>query len=72
MTKNWLTSLFGVLAGVPAILHQSGVTVGHLGGGDYLSLLSAIGIAGLGLAAKDNNVTGGTVGQTPEAQDRVK
>lgn len=69
--KNWLTSLFGLLAGVPLLLHQSGVTIGHLGSGDWLTLISAIGAAGLGLAAKDSTTTGGTVPQTPEAQKRV-
>jgi hypothetical protein len=71
MNKSWLTSLFGLLAGVPMLLHQSGVTVGHLGGGDWLNLISAVGVAGLGLSAKDSNVTGGTVAQTTEAQKRV-
>ena len=30
------------------------------------------GLAGLGVTAKDSNVTGGTVAATPEAQARVK
>jgi hypothetical protein len=64
MGKNWLTSIFGLLAGIPLLLHQSGVTVGHLGSGDWLTLISAIGAAGLGLSAKDHNVTGGSVDQT--------
>lgn len=54
MQKNWLTSLFGMLAGIPLLLHQTGVTVGHLGSGDWLTLISAIGTAGLGLSAADS------------------
>lgn len=53
MKKNWLTSLFGILAGVPILLHQTGVTIGHLGNGDWLTLISALGTAGLGLSAAD-------------------
>lgn len=64
MGKNWLTTMFGLLAGVPVLLHQSGVTVGHLGSGDWLQAISGIGIALLGLAAKDKNVTGGTISQS--------
>lgn len=61
--KNWLTSLFGLLAAVPVAAQQAGIHIGHLKNGDYLSLISAIGIAGLGLSAKDKNVTGGTISQ---------
>ena len=58
MGKNWITSLFGALAGIPLVLQQAGVHVGHLGNGDWLSLISALGVAGLGLSAKDSNTTG--------------
>lgn len=57
MKKSWLTSLFGLLAGVPVLLHQTGVSVGHLGSGDWLSAISAIGMTLLGLTAKDADVS---------------
>lgn len=74
MKKNWLTTLFGLLAGVPAILHTSGVNIGHLGSGDWLSFISGIGMLGIGAAAKDSNVSGGTVPQpsSPEVVDASK
>lgn len=54
MKKNWLTSLFGILAGAPLLLHQTGITFGHLGSGDWLTFISALGAAGLGLSAADS------------------
>ena len=55
MKSSWLTSLFGILAGVPILLHQTGITIGHLGSGDWLNLIQAVGVAGVGLAARDVN-----------------
>jgi len=57
LKKSWLTSLFGILTGVPLLLHQSGVSVGHIGSGDWLSAISAVGAVLLGLSAKDANVS---------------
>jgi hypothetical protein len=60
--KNWKTTLAGVLALVVAVANAilnmlNGLPV------DITSLLTTI-VAGLGLiAAKDSNVTGGTVSQ---------
>lgn len=61
--KNWKTTLFGFLLGAPALLHSLGVNVGHIGSGDWLTFIAGIGSVGLGLSAKDSNVTGGTVKQ---------
>jgi len=62
---NWKTSVGGLLAGGPAILCQMFhiCSVGHLGGGDWLGLISGIGAVWMGLLAKDHNVTGGSVQQ---------
>ena len=58
--KNWKTSLLGVLAGLPMLLHGAGVSVGHIGDGDWLTFVQGLLVAGVGLAAKDHDVTGGT------------
>lgn len=57
MKKSWLTTVFGLVAGIPLLLHQGGVSVGHLGSGDWLSAISTIGVTLLGLTAKDSNVS---------------
>ncbi len=64
--KNWKTSLLGFLAGgaqVATVLSHAGLTLGHWGGTDFLSLFGAISTVALGLYAKDHNVTGGSVQQ---------
>lgn len=58
--KNWKTTLFGVLTGLPLILHQMGINVGHIGSVDVLTAISAVAATLMGLYAKDANVTGGT------------
>jgi hypothetical protein len=73
MLKNWQTSGAGIgtlLAAVASIV--SSVSQGHVPDGAQVSILM-MGIAtGIGLLrAKDQNVTGGSVAQTPEAQRRV-
>lgn len=58
--KNWKTTLFGALAALPALLHGIGVSgVGHLGNGDWSTLVGGIGTMLLGWYSKDKNVTGG-------------
>jgi len=54
MFKNWQTTLLGCLAAA-AQLHQGGLTWGN-------AIASAL-LAALGFAAKDRNVTGGSVSQ---------
>jgi hypothetical protein len=52
--KHWYTTLFGVLASVAPLAHSLGVpAVGHVGSTDFLTLISGLGVAGLGLSAAD-------------------
>ena len=72
--KNWKTTVSGVVsaaAGLVVYLHSGGYVVepGWLLGAANFVMIG--GIASLGLAAKDGNVTGGTVPQTTEAAYRV-
>ena len=56
---NWQTSLGGVIAALGGVFtQQSDHTVQLIGG-----VLSAVGLLILGLAAKDHNVTGGSIPQ---------
>ena len=57
--KNWKTTLFGVITAIPVLLHLFGLVIPP----DIAAILTAIGGLGLGVTAKDNNVTGGTVQQ---------
>lgn len=70
--KNWKTTLGGLLLGLLSIFgsaaqaRQAGgppLTIGNLAPG--------VGLAILGLLAKDSNSTGGTNPTTPEAVARV-
>ena len=63
MFKSWKTSLMGVLAGLPMLLHGAGVSIGHVGTGDWITFLQGLFVAGIGLAAKDHDVTGGSIQQ---------
>jgi hypothetical protein len=56
--KNWKTTLFGVLTGFGYLVLQ-----GLQQGLKPKDVLLGAGIAAMGLFAKDNNVTGGTVHQ---------
>jgi hypothetical protein len=57
LKKNWLTTFFGLLAGLPQILPVIGLPIsfGHIGNTSISGLLSGIGILGLGAVAKDFN-----------------
>ncbi|GEM_PF-5745743 len=72
--KNIKTTIAGLIAGLPVAIdalmtaYSAGTFTGKSGG----QLVAAIGIVLFGLFSKDNNTTGGTVGQTPEAQARVE
>lgn len=62
--KNWKTTVFGILAAVPTLLHVVGVQgIGHIGAVSIDQAAAAIGALFLGFYAKDKNVTGGTVQQ---------
>lgn len=57
--KDWKTTLFGFLAAIPGIANGLGIThVGHIGGGDFLSLAGGIGAILLGFFAKDKPAAG--------------
>lgn len=55
LVKNWLTTLFGILAGLPTIVLGSGITLNpqwtH-----YLTIAAGIGVIGLGVVSKAFNV----------------
>ena len=73
MRKNIWTSLFGAMAALPNLLPLFGIaSFGHIGSVSVSQLISGVGIAALGMSAKDRNVTGGTVPQTAEAEKRVQ
>jgi hypothetical protein len=55
---NWLTSILGTVAGVPQII--AGITSKPI---NWQLVITGIGTFVMGLAAKDANVTGGTVKQ---------
>jgi hypothetical protein len=56
--KNWLTSLFGGIAGVPQIVEGAMSKPVN-----WALIISGISTVILGLVAKDYNTTGGTVKQ---------
>jgi len=65
MTKNksWKTTLFGwILAGASFVATTTVVPVPE-SAKQIASIVAIIGAAGLGKAAKDSNVTGGTIQQ---------
>jgi hypothetical protein len=55
--KHLRTTLAGAFAGFLAILHNQGVSVGHIGSADFVSLLQAIAMALTGFYAADKTVT---------------
>jgi hypothetical protein len=58
--KNWRTSLLGIALGAGQIIHTSLQANQQV---DWIGLLIGVGFAALGLAAKDSQVTGGTIKQ---------
>lgn len=54
MFKNWRTTLFGIGGGVLNMFAN---------GTNWKQILMSVAITGIGLLAKDHNVTGGTVTQ---------
>ena len=57
--KSWKTSVGGLILALGGVLTQQTDHIVQLTG----AVLSAVGALFLGLAAKDNNVTGGTINQ---------
>ena len=58
--KNWKTFVAGLIVGIPQLLISSGIVEAN---NRWVSLATSVGAIVLGLVAKDNNVTGGTVRQ---------
>jgi len=56
LMTNWMTSVGGILAGIPALLHGAGILLPDA----IMTFIPAIGALLIGLGAKDGNVTGGT------------
>jgi len=56
--KNWITSVFGTVAGVPQVIE--GLTSVPR---NWMLVISGVATLALGLAAKQANITGGTVKQ---------
>jgi hypothetical protein len=71
--KSWVTGLCGIVAAICQLLTFDGVSLGHVGKVTGVEFLSSLAVLGMGLAAKDWNVHGGTVGQptSKEAKDTV-
>jgi hypothetical protein len=61
--KDWKTTLFGALAGIGMVLHNSGIAIGHFGGTDFTTVLTAVSTLLLGLHAVDRK-------QQPPVQDK--
>lgn len=59
--KNWKTSLLGVLASLPSLVHAFGFSgFGHFGSVSVDQAIASVGLLGLGFLSKDKDVTGGT------------
>ena len=71
--KNWKTTLSGVVSAAAMFVvfaGQNGLTMPHWATVTASFVLMG-GLASMGLAAKDSNVTGGTTPATAEAAARV-
>lgn len=70
LLQNWLTSFFGILAGLPIIVAGSGLTL-DAWWSHALAVTAGVGIIGLGVVAKAFN-THSTEAQTKAAQAKVE
>jgi hypothetical protein len=52
--KHLKTTIFGALAGLTALLHSQGVTIGHIGSGDVVGLFQSVFMALTGYYAADS------------------
>jgi hypothetical protein len=64
VVRNYLTTFFGVLGGLPLIVAQSGVIL-NAKWNHYLMMVGGIGLVGLGVVAKAFNVS-----STPAQKER--
>jgi len=51
--KHWYTTLFGIVGAVAMMAHNSGITLGHIGNTDFLTLLAAAATGMVGVMAAD-------------------
>lgn len=70
LLQNYLTTLFGILAGLPLIVSGSGLVLDPIWS-HRLLLVGGIGVVGLGVVAKAFN-THSTEAQTQAAQAKVE
>jgi len=54
MKKHWYTTIFGLIAAGTALAGTAGIHVGHVGPTDWLQLIHALSVAGLGAVAADS------------------
>lgn len=59
MKSSWLTTFFGILAALPQLLPVVGLPAqfGHIGNASISSIITGIGVLGLGAVAKQFNVS---------------
>ena len=67
MITNWQTSLCGLVVAIAEIVPKYFPSLAP-----YAEIVAPLATIMLGLAAKDKNVTGGTIPATPEATVRVE
>lgn len=53
--KHWLTTIFGAITAIAGLAHASGITIGHVGATDWITLIGTLSAAGIGVAAADAN-----------------
>lgn len=69
MFKSWMPTLGGLLSAVGVIFTNSATDPTlHMVG----EVLSAVGVAFIGITAKQFNATGGSIPTTPEAKQRIE
>jgi hypothetical protein len=51
--RHAFTTIFGSLAGAAILLHQLGISIGHIGNTDFVTLVGAGATVALGIAAGD-------------------
>lgn len=61
--KNWKTTLAGLFAALPQLVALIAPLFGFTPPMEIVTGVSAIGVAAIGVLAKDHNVTGGTIDQ---------
>ena len=72
--KNWKTLLAGLITGIPPLLDAllTAYHAGYFTDKSGTQLAMGVGLILLGVLAKDHNVTGGTVVNSPNDASEVK